>query len=384
MKDRFSREDIETLATYSNGHCVSIYLPTVKVGPETEQNSIYLKNLLTEAAGQLEAAGMRAKDARDLLAPGADLTSDHEFWQHQSDGLALFFAEDVFYRFRLPRRFTEKALVGPAFHLKPLMPIFSTDGQFYILTLAQAENRLFRASRYTVEELEADQIPESLAEALQYDDPEKSLQRHTTGTGNDPIASMHHGHGAGDSEDNKDSILRYFRKIDAGLTDFLRDEQPPLVLVGVDYLLPIYREANTYDTLLEDGITGSPKILRPDELHQEAWEIVEKYFDAPRHEAFERFNNASGTGLSATDLDEIVPAAYYGRVDTLFVSQEIQRWGNFNPDTNKLEKFEEAGPESVDLLDRAAIQTFLNSGTVYVVDVGQIPGNGEIAAIYRY
>jgi hypothetical protein len=38
----------------------------------------------------------------------------------------------------------------------------------------------------------------------------------------------------------------------------------------------------------------------------------------------------------------------------------------------------------MDLLDRAAVQTFLNSGTVYVTDVGQIPGNGEIAALYRY
>jgi hypothetical protein len=384
MKDRFSREDIEMLAAYSNGHCVSIYMPTEKVGRETEQNSIYLKNLLTQAAGQLEAAGMRSKDARDLLAPGADLTTDYEFWQHQSDGLALFFAEDAFYRFRLPRRFREMALVGPGFHLKPLMPVFSVDGQFYILALAQGENRLFRASRYNIEELEADQIPKSLSEALWYDDLEPSMKQHTTGTGEAPIPAVKHGYGVGDSQDNKNDILRYFRKIDAGLTDFLRNEEPPLVLAGVDYLLPIYREANTYDTLLEEGITGSPKVLRPEELHQQVWEIVEKHFDAPRHEAFERFNNSVGTGLGVTDLDEIVPAAYYGRVDTLFVSEEIHRWGRFDPDSNQLEKFDEPTPDSVDLLDRAAIQTFLNSGTVYAVDVGQIPGNGEIAAIYRY
>jgi hypothetical protein len=155
-------------------------------------------------------------------------------------------------------------------------------------------------------------------------------------------------------------------------------------LAGVEYLLPIYREANTYDNLVDEGITGSPKVLRGEELRDQAWEIVNKHFDAPRQQAFDRFNDMTGTGLAVTEIEEIVPAAYYGRVETLFVAHDLRRWGRFDPDANKLEFSEESSADNADLLDRAAVQTFLNSGTAYVVDVSQIPGSGEIAAILRY
>lgn len=39
---------------------------------------------------------------------------------------------------------------------------------------------------------------------------------------------------------------------------------PPLVLAGVEYLLPIYRRANTYPYLLDGGVTGNPEGRRPD------------------------------------------------------------------------------------------------------------------------
>jgi hypothetical protein len=387
MKDRFSREEMEVLANYSDGLCVSLYLPTIRAGRETEQNHIHLKNLLPQAEQQLIEAGMRPKDARDMLASGMDLTSDYEFWQSQSEGLALFFAEDAFYRYRLPLRFETIAMVGSHFYLKPLMPVFSGDGVFYVLALAQGENRLFRATRYNVAELEADDIPKSLSDALWYYEEQQAVQHHVAnapGLQGSQRAGQFHGQGEGDPRQDKSYILEYFRQIDKGLTDMIAEEQAPLVLAGVEYLLPIYREANTYNNLLEEGLTGSPKMLSADELHQRSWEIVKDTFDAPRSQAFERFNNMIGTGLTSTEIDDIIPAAYYGRVDSIFVAEDLHRWGQFDPDTGELAFFEQAAADNEDLLDRAAVQTFLNSGAVYVVDPSQIPGSGEIAAIYRY
>jgi hypothetical protein len=387
MRDPLSTEEMEMLANYSNGLCVSIFMPTETAGRETEQNPIYLKNLLPQAEQQLIDTGMSLREAREVLKPGADLINNREFWQHQSEGLALFFAEDSFFQYRLPIRFENMSVVGPHFHLKPLMPVITGDGDFYILALAQGENRLFHATRHTVEELEAEQIPASLAEALWYYEQQPMIQNRNArapGLQGAEKAGQFHGQGEGDPRNNKDYIIEYFRHIDTGLTDFLKDEKPPLVLAGVEYLLPIYQEANTYDNLVKEGLTGSPKVLSGDELREKAWEIVRKHFDAPRLEAFERFNNMTGTGLAVTEIEDIVPAAYYGRVETLFVAHDLYRWGRFDPDTNQLEFSEESSADNEDLLDRAAVQTFLNSGTAYVVDVSQIPGSGEIAAIYRY
>jgi hypothetical protein len=378
---------MEVLANYSNGFCVSIYMPTYRAGRETEQNHIQLKNLLPQAEQHLIEAGMRSAEARDLLAPAANLTSDYEFWQHQGDGLALFMGEDSFYRFRLPFQFEMCAIIGPHFYLKPLLPIFSGDGLFYILALAQGENRLLQATRHNIEQLEAENIPKSLAEALWYYEEQQAVQNRTAGgpglQGSERTGQFH-GQGEGDPRQDKSYIVEYFRHIDKGLNEMMGNEQAPLVLAGVEYLLPIYHEANTYNNLVQEGITGSPKMLSADELHQRAWEIVKNVFEAPRQEAFDRFNNMSGTGLTSTEIEEIIPAAYYGRVDSIWVAEGLHRWGRFDPDSNTLEFAEQPAGYDEDLLDRAAVQTFLNSGTAYVVDPSQIPGSGDIAAIYRY
>ena len=87
-------------------------------------------------------------------------------------------------------------------------------------------------------------------------------------------AAIFHGHGVGELPDKKDRILRYFQKVDAGLNDILADQQAPLVLAGVDYLLPIYQQANSYPHLLTDGITGDPEDVSDEDLHRQALDIV--------------------------------------------------------------------------------------------------------------
>ena len=92
---------------------------------------------------------------------------------------------------------------------------------------------------------------------------------------------MFHGQSA---DDAKDRILRYFRQIDAGLRDLLREAQVPLVLAGVEYLLPIYKEVNTYQHLLDGGISGNPEGVNFD-LHRQAWAQVEPFFTREQEQA---------------------------------------------------------------------------------------------------
>ena len=55
-------------------------------------------------------------------------------------------------------------------------------------------------------------------------------------------------------------------------------------------------------------------------------------------------------------------AAYHGRVETLFVACNVQQWGTFEPATQTIQVASEAALEHEDLLDCAALHTFLNSG----------------------
>lgn len=384
--DIIRKEDLKALSKKRNGWHTSIFMPTHRAGSEIQQDPIRLKNLVAEAERRLIAAGLRSPEAKEQLQPASSLVEDRLFWKRQSDGLAIFLSSDIARHYRLPLDLDELVVIGEQFHVKPLLPLLSGDGQFYVLAISQGEVRLLHGSRYSVGEVDLESVPTSLAEALRFDDPESRLHFHTAsgpsgGKGGRP--AMFYGQGA-PSEDDKVDILRYFQKLDAGIQELLADEQAPLVLAGVDYLLPLYQQANGYPHLLEEGIEGNPEHLTAKELHQRAWTIVRPCFVEERAEAAERFRQWFGSPAASDKLAEIVPAAHHGRVDTLFVAIDDEQWGTFDVVTNDVQLHQEAEPADQDLLDLAAVHTLFNGGNVYAVAPDQMPGDGPLAALLRY
>lgn len=379
-----SRDELRELMETRLNPSVSIFLPTHRAGKEIQQDPIRLKNLLTEAEKSLIAGGMRTPDARDLLAPASSLLEDGWFWRHQSDGLAIFLNQDLSRSYRLPLEFAELLVVSDNFHIKPLLPLISGDGDFYILALSQNENRLMEGTRYGIDQVNLENVPESMAEALRFDLTERQLQYHTKSSpkGGQRDA-LYHGQGTV-SNGEKEDILRYFRQVNEGIQELLQNETAPLILAGVDYLLPIYHEANTYPHLIETGIEGNPEALSPQELHERAWEKVEPYFQQDIKKAVGRYKQVANSEQASKDLSETILTAFHGGVDTLFVRKNAQRWGHFDPESNTLDLHTSHQPGDEDLLDTCAVHTYINGGKVYVVESDKMPADGSLAAIFRY
>jgi len=373
------REELGTLMQSSGHPAVSIYLPTHRVG-DIEQDPIRLKNLLREGEAQLADYGLRTADARSLLKPIEQLFADSHFWQHQGDGLALFLSSRIFQHYRLPLSFQELLVVAERFHVKPLVPLFSEDGVFYVLAVSQNQVRLLQCTRYHVQNITPEGVPASLADALKYDQPEKQHQFHTTGPGGMTIS---HGHGISKDYD-KVNILRYFQQVERGLQEVLKDEHAPLITAAVDYLHPVYRQANKYRYLLDEGIQGNPDGISERALQEEAWPIVRTHFERARAEALQRYEEAVAKGLATNDMKQAVLAAHDGRISTLFVATDVQQWGKLDPESRKIRLYEERGPGLEDLLDLAAVHTLTKGGTVYAVAPEQVPGGTAIGAIFRY
>jgi hypothetical protein len=268
------------------------------------------------------------------------------------------------------------------------MPLLSGDGRFYLLAFSQNKVRLFQGTRFSVGEVKLEEAPESLADALRYDDPEKRLQWHTA-TGSPGSAGMrwgaHHSHMPA-SDEEKNEILRFLQQVDVGVSSLLAGETAPLLLAGVNYLLPIYHEANSYPHLVGEGVTGNPDEMEAEELHHRAWEIVASRFAEGREEAAAAYLHLAGTDdeRASADLTEIVPAAYFERVDQLFVPVNVERWGRFHPESGQVNTHDEREVGDQDVIDLAAIHTLFNAGTVYAVEPDQVPGEGLVAAILRF
>ncbi len=364
------------------GPHISIYMPTYRAGSEVKQNEIRFKNLLKQARNHLSNMdSLTADDIDGLLKPAQDLLSDYDFWQRQSDGLALFLTNSYLYSYRLPASFEEMVMVNERFHIKPLLPLVVNNGQFYVLAVSQKQVRLLRGSRDNISEVPLDDVPTSLADALFHEQTEKQLQYRSMGSSGGGGA-LFHGHDPDD--EHKDRILRYFRQLDKGLHAVFGDQTPPLLLATVDYLHPIYQQANTYDNLADKGIIGNPDKSNDKELHAKAWAIVEPIFKEAQDKAIKAYNNLLNSNRSVAAIEDAVRAAHYGRVDTLLVAMGAHCWGRYDADKDTFAFDSEQHIANDDLLDIAAVRTLKTGGKVHVLPPTQMPSDTSIAAILRY
>jgi len=362
------------LAQAGEGPRVSIYLTTHRSGPETLKDPIQLRNLLDRAAS-LGAPG-------ELLAPMGELLGDDDFWQHQGEGLALFAAPGLFRRYRLPVEVAEQVVVCDSFRVRPLVPLVSDNDTFRILALSQHAVRLFEADRYRVRELDLEGVPRSIEEALAYDDDTPRVHRAGGGGHN------FHGHGA-EEEQEKVELERYFRAVDHGIHERYGVTGTPLVLAAVGHYQPLFASISTAHThVLEEVVEGNPERRSAQELHAAAWEIANRFLSNDgRRAAWRRFGDASGTGLTATDLSTVVLSAAVGRVDTAFVAPGPPILGTYDVETSTVRVAGTDGPSEefrVDLVDEAVLQTLAHGGSVMSVDASDLPDGCDVAALLRY
>lgn len=389
MANMLSAGQLRTLAEYPEGICISLFLPARRVGEEMAQNQLKLKHALQEVEHRLKAYGLHAHEKEHLMAPLEALVDDESFWLQAVNGLAIFRSSDLFRIYCLPDALREQVVVGEHFYLKPLFPFTPGDTRFYILALSQNEVRLFEATRSSVTLLDLpDAVPQSLAQALQYDEEENNLEYHSSASGvtigkGGRHPAVFHGQGVG-VDDTKEHLHRYCQQIDRGLHDLLHMQQMPLILAGVEYLQAIYQQVNSYPHLLAEGVAGNPDRLKAEALHEQAWRVIEPFFQQPREEALARYQEYRETERASDEVGMIFPAACYGQVESLFVAGDQELWGRFDQASNTIVLRQRAETSDEDVLERAAIQTFLHEGAVYVVDQADMPDHTLIAAVFRY
>jgi len=380
----FDRSDLSQLLEDRLGPCVSAYVPTVRAGAEKQENPIQFKNVLRDAEERLTQAGMRGPDARALLAPGRDLLEDRLFWQYQGEGLAVFAAPEFFRYYRLPIPVQAQVTVDQHFHLRPLLPLLTGDGRFFVLALSQKRFRILECTRDHYRLLHQEEVPNDNEDGLEYAKQTEQLQLHPgKPERRGERLALQHGQGT-QVDDKKDRRLRYFHDVDARVHVMLPTGRTPLILVAIDSFFPLYREANAHPMLLEEGVKRDPESLSDQEVHQLAWPVASTVFDRDRQKAWSQYNQVVGVGRTSTDPAEIVLAAWDGRVNTLFVAERAQVWGHFDPQKRTVQVSQVPGEGVQDLIDLAALQTLRHDGPVYVEPTQNIPNQQALAAFFRY
>jgi len=378
MIQTFRAEDLGQLLTNGPGPCVSIYLPTHRRHPDWKQDPVRFRSLIGQAE-ELLARRYRTADAKIFLEPLRKLEEERH-WEYSLDGLGVFLSGTHNAVFRLPIPVPEIVVVADTYHTRPLFRFLHANRRYLVLAVSQNAVGLYQGSPYGAGAVELRGVPKNFGEALGVPDYDRTF----TNSGGWGAGSVFHGRGPG-KEIRKAELLRYFRAIDRGLRDYLREERAPLLLAAVKYCHPIYREANTYVGLNPEGLEGSFERANAEEVHKAAWPIVTGIFQSQIDTWVARYEERAGTGLASDALDLIAPAAVTGRVRCLLVAEGETVWGLLNRRTGELTRHErQEGPEDGDVIDDIGEEALKRGADVYELPRAKMPTLSPVAAIFRF
>jgi len=367
-------------AALTGGHeppCISLYTPTGTGA--TERDFARLVELLRTAEAGFAGASMTVEKAEELLKSQWHLVEQSASAHKNARGRAIFMAGKFFECHHLDEAVGERAVVGRAFFIRPLLPLMVAGGRFFVLAVSQKHVALFQGSRDGIHKLNVEMVPASLREDLQGQEFERQSQFHTAA----PKSAGKRGSVFyGTDINQKERILHFFRTVDRTVARLLKGQSAPLVLAAVEYLFPLYKTANTYPHLLEKGVGGNPDILLPNALHAASWKLVESHLDEAKASALEMYKRLVNTERTSSNLLEILVAAERDRVRFLFVPPSGEQWGSFVlPETVHLHSQQEPGDD--ELLNLAAVLTLRHEGPVYVVPADELREGAPLAAVFR-
>lgn len=380
-----NEQEFKKLAGYNNETCISTFIPTQRAGKEVleEKNKKHLNSQWNEIRKKLKSDKVADETIEKIGNPILALIDDRDFWRHQSDGLAIFASSEFFENYTLPVNFEAYHYISTEFYVKPLVPVMTGDGRFNILSIQLEDVKFYETSKYSISQVEIDDLtPSRLEERVGFDYKEKALQFRTQGEGGEK--TQFHGHGGNERDENVE-IKQFFRAVDQGLKDYLTKDKLPLIVFCQDHLFPIYKDANTYNHLIDKVISGNPNDTDMLGIQQKALEIAEPYLNENRNEKIKKYKELSKTENTSSAVSDIISSVYQGKVDTLFIENRAEIWGNFNEDQMKVEFSDQQENGNISLLNLAAKKTIEMGGKVYLVEHEFMPNTeSKMNALLRF
>ena len=375
--DLQTTKDLKQMLT-GTGPCLSVYMPLSSAPAQQalKTDALAWKQMQADLRDRLGEGG----DGMQLLDSVADFGSFFDEQQRLAKAIVLFRSAELFRVGYLQESVPARAEIGPQFLVRPLLPHLEKGSAFYLLALSQNDVRLLRCTLTGSEEVPLTRASTSFDAYMDSAKPDHSSAHGAATGGSGHGGKMVTGTTNTQREGKNEYLHHFFKQVNDALVEVLREKSEPLVLVGVEYELAIYRTVNSYPQLLELGVHGAPNGLKSGEMHARALEAINQNYEAKVDGILAEYDHKAGGGAS-NRLKDVVTAAHDGRITTLVISDSSSAQGNFDVATNEAHG---GGDSKTDLVNEAAVQTILHGGTVYVAPNAKMPHGAPAAAIFRY
>lgn len=387
MSTQVNIKDIRELLENQKAPCLSLYQPTHRAFPASDQNPIRFRNLLRDLEKMLSETADQETCQR-LMAPLYDLAGDKGFWAHPRDGLAVLRTPDTFRVYQLQRPVPELVVVSDSLHLKPLLRIIQSADRFQVLCLDRDKLRLFEGNRDALDEAElAPDIPKTMVDALGDQLTPKDQSGFTNERGDRAVVAgfvMRHGPADKDAGIDLDR-QRFFQIVDRGILEHhSRADEVPLILAALADNQGHFRSQSQNPYLLPEGIDLNPFALDAEHLRQLAWQIMLPYYQERLDKLINEYGESKAKDLGTDDLERAGEAGVNSRIRTLLVDADRHVHGRLHRDSGKVERLSDDVPDADDLLDDLMELTLQRGGEVVIVPHDRMPTESGIAAIYRF
>lgn len=371
---RLDNQTFERLAGAKGERLISVAIPTHVRGREISQDRIQMKNQIAELDSTLEASGVKPRDRAAQLEAATGLLDDGEFWEHQSEHLALYIDDDGGI---LPISLTSRSnplptVISTVYHVRHMLPDLNLS-RHPVLVLTENAVQLYSATETDIDEVEAD-LPESMEDVNWFVDREVQRQQHPDRAGS---SQNRHGHEASSRDDEDTS--RFLRAV--------RDSLPPDLLVAPLVVLGDDSLVSKFERISDEPIS-SPENSGVDDLsasaiHAMARPVLERH----RAEVSAAHNSEAldqlGVGMATTDLEEALSDAVSGRISKVVLFADTEPvWGRFDAVSLDAETTGEPSLGDVDLIDRLVVESLATGADVVVTDAPS--GAHDLVAIRRF
>jgi hypothetical protein len=382
--NELTKELFSEVSEFKSDLAISIYLPTHPSGVEVNEqiDIINFKNELQFIEDELQRKGTSTTAIQKILKPAKELLLIETFWRDQSLGFAAFLSAGYFKFVKIPYTPSRETIINSAFVLSQLVSWFTNTDYFFLLVLSKKQARFYKVNSFNIFYIPIEALPNGIVDVVHLEEKDDQNLFRTGSSGAGGGANFH-GVGAG-KPDEKENIAMYLHEVDETLwKEILHTEHVPLLLAAVDYLIPIYKQVSKYNNIYEESLTGSYEHESLQSLFEKSKEKLRPYFEQRAKNALENYLNRSATNLISSEPSEIIPAAHYGRIASLFVQPNEHLWGHFDEAENKLTV--NNNPQvGDDLLSKSIIKTILTGGEVFFLDEKDMPNGNKMAALMRY
>ncbi|RDG38471.1 baeRF3 domain-containing protein [Streptomyces corynorhini] len=347
---------------------VTLTMPTHRRERHKEQDTVRLRNLLTEAGHRLDADPGLDRHTRTAVRQQLDDAVAEVDLRHALDGLLLAADAGEHRIWYLPREVPERVVLADTYLTRNLVAATAQSRPYWVLGVAADRATLWSGSGESLYEHHGDGFPMT--------PPEESWDVEREERVGDTPSTF-----------RDEETRRFLRSVDEAAGAVLARRPRPLHLVGLAPALALLREAGhathrAAGRLVKGGLTDGPAPV----LLREIGPLVAEHARRELAEVLTRLDEAKGRRTFAAGLDEVWESVREKRARLVALEEHYRRTvrvcdGHLVP----VDGQSAASPDVRDDIVDELVEAGLDGGAevVFLPD-DTLAGHDRIAAVLRY